>query len=70
MLDTRAYDGSKQGYRLVYRPSKVNCCPGCGHTNWYVGRTSAECAFCATALPLQQAGGADWLTELRVLVAA
>ncbi|MBB4631139.1 hypothetical protein [Sphingosinicella soli] len=70
MLDTRAYDGTKQGYRLVYRPSKVNCCPGCGHTNWYVGRSSAECAFCATALPLQQTGGADYLTDFTARAAA
>lgn len=41
------------GYRLVYRPDVVNACPGCGHSNWHIGRKSAECAFCATALPLQ-----------------
>ncbi len=70
MLDTRAYDGSKHGYRLVYRPAKVNCCPGCGHTNWYIGRWTAECAFCATVLPLQQTGGADYMTETGALVAA
>jgi hypothetical protein len=26
-------------------------CPGCGHSNWLVGRSMAECAICATALP-------------------
>lgn len=42
------------GYRPVYRESSVNHCPGCGRTHWHVGRYSAECAFCATALPLQE----------------
>lgn len=30
-------------------------CPGCGRANWHVGRATAECAFCATALPLEKA---------------
>ena len=41
-----------QGYRAVYRPQQVNHCPGCGHANWLVGRTLAECARCSTAMPL------------------
>jgi hypothetical protein len=44
-----------RGYRVVYREHQVNHCPGCGKTHWYVGRFSAECGFCSTALPL--AGG-------------
>lgn len=27
-------------------------CPGCGRSHWHVGRATAECAFCATAMPL------------------
>lgn len=27
-------------------------CPGCDARNWYIGRSSAECARCGTALPL------------------
>ena len=42
------------GYRPVYRDDAVNHCPGCGRTHWHVGRFSAECAFCTTALPLQE----------------
>lgn len=42
---------SRRGYRVVYRHQEVNFCPGCGRTHWLVGRTSAECGFCATALP-------------------
>jgi hypothetical protein len=33
----------------------VNHCPGCGRTQWLIGRMSAECAFCSTALPLAEA---------------
>ena len=42
-----------RGFRPMYHTDAVNYCPGCGHVQWYVGRISAECAFCATALPLQ-----------------
>lgn len=45
-----------RGFLPVYREDSVNHCPGCGRTQWIVGRISAECAFCSTALPLQQAG--------------
>ena len=55
------HDLRARGYSQVYRENQVNNCPGCGHTQWYVGRISAECGYCATALPLQDAsarGGA------------
>lgn len=35
-----------------YRLGETNHCPGCGRSQWLVGRISAECAFCSTALPL------------------
>ena len=41
-----------RGYSPIYRENSVNNCPGCGRTQWIVGRISAECSFCATALPL------------------
>jgi hypothetical protein len=44
-----------RGYHAVYREHEVNHCPGCGRTHWIIGRVSAECAFCATALPLAEA---------------
>jgi hypothetical protein len=44
-----------RGYNVVYRADKVNHCPGCGRSHWYVGRLMAECGFCATALPLAAA---------------
>ena len=43
----------QRGYHIVYRDHETNYCPGCGRTHWYIGRTMAECAFCATALPLE-----------------
>ena len=51
-----AQDPSARGYQLLYRPNEVNHCPGCGRTHWYVGRLSAECAFCSTAVVLAETG--------------
>ncbi len=36
----------------TYRPGNELGCPGCGKSHWHVGRSTAECAYCATALPL------------------
>jgi hypothetical protein len=41
-----------RGYSIVYRHDETNHCPGCGRTHWYIGRLSAQCAFCETAMPL------------------
>ena len=49
---SKQFDPAKRGYHAVYRENQVNHCLGCGRTHWYVGRTLAECGFCATALPL------------------
>ena len=49
------YQPTLRGYHAVYREQEVNHCPGCGRTQWIIGRVSAECAFCATALPLAEA---------------
>lgn len=45
-------DLSSRGYLVLFRPDEQNHCPGCGHSQWYVGRISAECSICGTALPL------------------
>ena len=50
------HDPALRGFHAVYRSGEVNHCPGCGRTHWYVGRLVAECGFCATALPLVDAG--------------
>ena len=39
-----------RGYRVHYRSGTP--CPGCGGGKWHVGRQSAECASCGTALPI------------------
>jgi hypothetical protein len=50
------HDPATRGYLPVYHAHEVNRCPGCGRTQWLVGRLLAECAFCATALPLNEGG--------------
>ena len=52
-----AFNPSARGYHAVYHEDEVNHCPGCGRTHWLIGRMSAECAFCGTALTLQEAAG-------------
>ena len=51
----KPFEPAGRGYHVVYREHEVNHCPGCGRTHWLIGRMSAECAFCATALPLAEA---------------
>ena len=46
----------ERGYHVVYRDHETNHCPGCGRSQWLIGRLMAECAFCATALPLADGG--------------
>lgn len=41
------------GCHAVYHDGEVNHCPGCGRAHWLVGRVTAECAFCSTAIPLK-----------------
>ena len=42
-----------RGLLSLHRRECVNRCPGCGRSHWLMGRFSAECAFCSTALPLE-----------------
>jgi len=42
-----------RGYRPLYQAGSI--CPSCGATSWHIGRQSAECARCATALPFAPA---------------
>jgi hypothetical protein len=48
------HDPSVRGYCVVYRDDETNHCPGCGHSHWYVGRLTAECGLCGTAIPLSE----------------
>lgn len=43
-----------RGYAVLYRAPQT--CPGCGRAHWLVGRQSAECAMCGTALSLESCG--------------
>ncbi|MCW2363326.1 MULTISPECIES: hypothetical protein [Sphingobium] len=52
-IHVKPFDGTAIGAR--YEPGKLNHCPDCASTQWYVGRLSAQCAVCETALPLAQA---------------
>lgn len=45
---------AKRGHHIIYRVNEANHCPGCGRSQWYVGRVSAECGFCETAVPLAE----------------
>jgi hypothetical protein len=60
-------DLSSRGYQVLFRANECNRCPGCGRAQWYVGRVTAECVFCGTALPLAEArwgrSGATWTHE-------
>lgn len=44
-----------RGYSVSYIMGEVNRCPGCGRSHWHIGRVTAECAFCYTAVPLREA---------------
>lgn len=50
-----AINPGSRGYHAVYHDGEINHCPACGRTHWLIGRLSAECAFCTTALPLKDA---------------
>lgn len=52
----------RRGHHVVYRAAEANRCPGCGRSNWHVGRLTAECAFCGAAIALAEA---DWGTRGR-----
>lgn len=54
---SRIDEWRKPGFLAIYRPGRENFCPGCGGRHWSVGRIMAECAFCATALPLEVVAG-------------
>lgn len=44
----------QRGYVILYHRAETNHCPGCGRSQWLVGRSTAECAHCGTALPIIQ----------------
>lgn len=47
-------DLAVRGYQVLYHRDGTNHCPGCGKVQWSVGRVTAECVLCGTALPLAE----------------
>src|SRR4051794_32136167 len=62
-LDSFAASLAQRGHHIVYRANETNHCPGCGRHHWYIGRVSAECGFCGTAVPLAEARHDDSVTS-------
>ena len=56
-------DPSARGHHVVYRLNESNRCPGCGRAQWYVGRVTAECGFCGTAVALAEAKWSGAFTD-------
>ena len=46
---------AQRGYHVVYRGDGTDRCPGCDRQHFIIGRFSAECAFCGTAVMLPAA---------------
>ena len=62
-------DLSARGYQVLFWRGAVNRCPGCGHSQWYIGRVTAECGICGTALPINEATQAGLVPSGRRAVA-
>ncbi|HKT75642.1 MAG TPA: hypothetical protein VJQ78_02850 [Sphingobium sp.] len=53
----KSFDPALRGYIIHYHVGESNHCPSCGRSQWIVGRLMAECAYCETALPLENNRG-------------
>lgn len=49
-----------RGYQILFHADETNRCPGCGGSNWYVGRVTAECAVCGTAVAIARSSMAGF----------
>lgn len=58
-----------RGYQILFHADETNRCPGCGGSNWYVGRVTAECAVCGTAVAIAQSSMAGFDPNGRKAVA-
>ena len=52
----KSFDPAVRGFAPLYHAGETNHCPGCGRSHWMVGRLSAECAYCGTAIALAETG--------------
>lgn len=62
-------DLSARGYQVLFWQGEVNRCPGCGHSNWFVGRITAECGVCGTALSITESSQGGFANAGRHAVA-
>ena len=53
-----AFGTKARAFVPSYWMDRLNSCPACSRSNWWVGRMSAECGFCGTTLPIAAANGA------------
>jgi hypothetical protein len=51
---------ASRGYQVLFHADETNRCPGCGKSHWYVGRITAECAACGTAIPIAESAMAGF----------
>lgn len=65
LIGRTALPGIRGYWGGVYREDQVNDCPGCGRNHWHVGRLLAECAFCTTAVPLENAMSGSTIIQHR-----
>ncbi|WP_081643347.1 hypothetical protein [Sphingobium bisphenolivorans] len=67
-MRTTAFNDAGKEFRLayipLYRDDEANHCAGCGRQQWIIGRMTAECGFCGTALPLEKFS--TWSTSPRI----
>ena len=54
---------AQRGHHIVYRANESNHCPGCGRSHWHIGRVTAECGFCGTAVPLAETSRHEAVTR-------
>jgi hypothetical protein len=54
MLHAHHFNNAQRGNHVLYRHGMSNNCPGCGRSQWIIGRRTAECCFCATAIELEE----------------
>lgn len=50
----KPFTASPHAYLPLYRGDEPNHCPGCGGQQWIIGRMTAECGRCASAIPLER----------------
>ena len=50
-IERPPFDPAQRGYVPLYVRGGTNYCPGCARSQWWIGRSSAECAWCSLTLP-------------------